>query len=65
MRTKGLGIKKKIWFSICSVHQEYNKNCNLCNKGTWVPVWRYKISSLVYDIAPGLWRFFVNKWWKQ
>lgn len=35
MKTRGKFLNKQIWFSICSSHREYNKDCHLCNIGNW------------------------------
>jgi hypothetical protein len=26
-----------IWWSICSIHKIYNKNCHICQVGKWIP----------------------------
>jgi len=61
MRTRGKGLKKEIWFSICSSHQEYDENCPRCTTGTWNNVIKYKISSFIFDVCPSLWRWWVNR----
>ena len=61
MRTRGKGLKKEVWFSICSAHMEYDENCPRCATGTWNNVIKHKISSLIYDIFPSLWRWWVNR----
>jgi len=61
MKTRGKGLKKQIWFSFCSRHQEYEENCDLCNMGTWESAITYKISSLIYKFFPSLWAWWVNR----
>jgi len=61
LRTRGKWFKKEIWFSFCSMHQQYDDNCQICNKGTWNNVIKYRISSLIYDCFPSLWRWWVNR----
>lgn len=61
LRTRNKGIKKEIWFSICSKHALYNENCNMCNTGSWKNAIKYKISSLIYDLFPSLWRWWINR----
>jgi len=47
MRTRGKGLKKEIWFSICSRHAIYDENCNMCNTGSWVFIfWQWQIHKL-------------------
>jgi len=36
---KGWGLWKKEWYSICSQHQQYNKDCYICHYGTWENCW--------------------------
>lgn len=52
---------KKRWYSFCSRHQIYNKNCNICNTGGWRNVWLGNISSFFYKVSPKLWIWWVNK----
>ena len=54
-------VKKEIWFSICSRHAIYDENCNMCNTGSWQNTIKYKVSSLIYDLFPSLWRWWVNR----
>ena len=60
LRTKGRFLNKKEWYSICSIHYEYDKTCNMCNAGQWVNVWGQKISSLFYSISKGAWIWWTN-----
>ena len=61
MRTRGKGLKKEIWFSICSRHAIHDENCNMCNTGSWQNAIKYKVSSLRYNLFPSLWRWMVNR----
>ena len=61
MKTRGKGIFKEEWYSICSAHYEHNENCELCNKGMWVNVIKHKIGSFIYDHFPNIWRWYVNR----
>jgi hypothetical protein len=58
MKTKGWGPWRKLWFSFCSMHQEYQETCHICNAGHWVNNWRYKFEDFIYKNFPKLW-----KWW--
>ena len=60
LRTKGKGLKKEAWFSICSCHQEYEESCKLCNTGNWENICKYKLSGLFYELFPNLWIWWVN-----
>ena len=51
MRTKGKGIKKKMWISFCSVHHEYNPDCKMCNDGYWNNIVLLKLNLLLYKIS--------------
>ena len=55
MISRGKYWYKYEWYSICSVHREYNKDCKICNTGSWVNVWKNYIDNIIYDISPKLW----------
>ena len=61
LRYRGKGLKKEVWFSFCSAHYHYNKDCKLCNSGNWHNLLGHKISSLIYKISPKLWGWLINK----
>jgi hypothetical protein len=61
MRAKGRFFWKKIWFSICSMHFDYNEECSMCRAGNWTNVWEWKIGGAIHDICPRLWRWWVNR----
>ena len=50
MRTKGKLCWKYEWYSICSQHQEYNKDCEICNHGSWHNVWKKNINKFFGNI---------------
>lgn len=56
MISRGKYWYKYEWYSICSVHREYNKDCKMCNSGSWINVWKNFIDSIMYDISPKLWQ---------
>lgn len=60
-KPKGKYWKKEIWFSFCSAHREYNKDCKACNHGSWRNVWGSKFEGVVYKLFPKLWKWWVNK----
>jgi|AntAceMinimDraft_16_1070373.scaffolds.fasta_scaffold16553_3 hypothetical protein len=60
IREKGKFFWKKRWYSICSIHYEYNKECPMCNAGTWSNVWGTAISSFFCDHLYKLWFWWVN-----
>lgn len=49
------------WFSFCSRHQIYDKDCNICQSGAWTNVWKWRIGGLIYDIFPKFWIWYVNR----
>ena len=49
------------WYSFCSIHREYDETCNICNLGSWVNTWKHNVSSIIYDMFPGLWRWWINR----
>ena len=60
MRDKGIFFWKKRWFSICSAHQQYNKECSTCNVGSWANVWLNNITSVVFKISPKLYIWMMK-----
>jgi len=60
MRDKGRFFRKERWFSICSTHQLYNKECSTCNVGTWENVWRTNVEKLVFIISPKLYKWLLK-----
>jgi hypothetical protein len=61
MRDKGKFFCKERWFSLCSEHQQYNKECNTCNIGTWGNIWRTNIEKVIFIISPRLCRLLKFK----
>jgi hypothetical protein len=61
MRTRGKGLKKEVWYSICSAHRDYKEDCSACNTGSWYKVWKVKVESIIYWISPRFWRWYVNR----
>ena len=60
MRDKGRFFWKERWFSLCSAHQEYKKECNTCNIGTWENVWKTNIEKVVFIISPKLYKWILK-----
>lgn len=60
MRDKGILFWRERWFSICSAHQQYNKECSTCNVGTWTNVWLNNITSLIFKISPKLYTWLMK-----
>jgi len=55
MRTRGKFIRKERWYSLCSMHQEYNEDCDMCKSGTWNNVVTLWFDGLLHDLAYPLW----------
>lgn len=60
MKDIGKLWNKKRWFSFCSKHAEYDKNCLICQGGTWTNVWKHNIEKVIYKISPRFWMWWVN-----
>lgn len=63
-RFQGEGLSKKQWYSICSAHREYEKDCPRCNAGTWVNIHEQKIWHVFFSLCPSFWRILVNRQFK-
>lgn len=60
-KTEGKPKGNYYWSSICGIHYDYRKDCNMCNAGYWVNRNAAYFEGLVYKIAPWLWRWWVNR----
>lgn len=49
------------WYSICSIHQKYNKKCHLCRCGSWHIVGWLSFEKYLWKISPLLWRKWANR----
>ncbi len=61
MEDRGRYWKKMRWFSFCSMHRDYEKTCKLCNTGSWINVWKLRLSNILHTIFPRLWIWYINK----
>jgi len=59
--TKGKLFWKKEWFSICSIHHEFDADCHMCKVGSWNNIISYKIGGIIFKIMPNIWKYFKNK----
>jgi len=57
---KGRFFWKKEWYSICSMHREYNPDCSMCKSGSWQNILLVKLDSKIFDLFPRFWRFMAN-----
>lgn len=62
-KEKGILFWKKRWFSICSIHMEYNEDCPRCNKGSWVNLHSLSISHFFHKYFYKLWFYYQNGTW--
>ena len=60
MRTRGKFIFKERWYSICSMHQEYDETCHMCRTGTWNNVVTLWFRNLQHDYAYPFWYKKMN-----
>lgn len=60
MKDKGFLFWKKRWYSLCSKHQTYDKDCYLCHTGTWENTWIIFIGNIIFKISPDLWIHWHN-----
>lgn len=61
LQTRGKWLKKEAWYSICSSHLEDDPECSRCQVGAWHNVYLLKVGSIVFKIAPRLWRWNANR----
>jgi hypothetical protein len=55
------GFKLYRWFSICSAHPWYDKECQQCQVGSWYFMPFYYVGRFFYWLSPGLWRLWANR----
>ena len=58
--TRGEGLKKETWYSICSRHGIYDKNCPRCKIGSWQNDHKLAVEGWFHDHTYWLWYFWVN-----
>ncbi len=63
LRSRGRGLFRQEWYSICSRHGRYNESCDNCTTGLWINVWRQRLGHEVYKRYPNLWRAWANRRW--
>lgn len=57
---KGKFFWKKRWYSICSAHMVYDKDCPRCNVGGWHNLWGLAIGGFFHDHFYKLWFYYQN-----
>lgn len=60
LKTRGKLFYKQEWYSICSSHNYPEKDCECCNTGQWINVWKKRFGSAVYKLSPKIWRWWAN-----
>jgi hypothetical protein len=60
MREKGCFFWKQRWYSICSAHLEYDKDCPRCQTGYWKSVVVGAIEHFVYKYSYKHWFYWMN-----
>ncbi len=61
MRTRGWGLWRQDWYSICSQHRDYRESCLRCRTGSWHNRIATKIDSLFFRFCPYGWRKWANR----
>lgn len=61
LRSRGRWLNRQEFYSICSMHSEYEYDCDCCNAGSWSNVYVAKISQGFYKVCPSLWRVWANR----
>ena len=49
------------WYSICSIHREFNAACEMCNTGRWVNDELHELERWLYEHNADLWREWANR----
>jgi len=60
LRSRRFGPFKQEWYSICSKHMVYDKNCNMCNAGVWCNVWKNNLSKFIFKYFPKFWHWIIS-----
>lgn len=58
--SRGEGLDRQEFYSLCSMHYDSDPNCHMCNTGHWYYVNRRKAWHIIFKLCPGLWRLFAN-----
>lgn len=59
-RKRGFGPWRQNWVSICSLHQIYRSDCELCQCGHWSNHWKWFFAHILFTISPNTWRKIAN-----
>ena len=60
-RTRGSGLNRERWYSICSRHCDYETYCGTCNVGQWVNCFAASLERITFQVSPWLWRKWANR----
>ena len=55
MKSRGEGLNREEWYSVCSMHHDYDENCGACNVGSWINVHEHDIDSNLHDTDYEAW----------
>lgn len=58
--SRGKGLWREEFYSLCSKHRDSRDDCNNCAKGQWMNVCRHKFGHAFYMACPNIWRWWVN-----
>jgi len=59
--SRGRGLFREEYYSICSAHQEFNQECSTCKIGSWHNVWLGVANSVLFKVWPALWIWNANR----
>lgn len=61
MLESGWGPWRRVFFSFCSFHRQWDPACHMCAAGTWRNHWRWRASAFIFKRWPRLWVWWVNR----
>jgi hypothetical protein len=61
LRSRGRGLFRQEFYSICSMHSKPQDDCDCCNAGSWRNVYATMLSHTFYKVSPFLWRWWANR----
>lgn len=49
------------WYSICSMHFQYEESCGNCNAGRWISKQEQELSNWLWKYSKRIWRKWANR----
>ena len=59
--SRGKGLLRQEWFSVCSQHRAPVEDCARCEQGEWKYIAWLEIEHGLFKLSPRLWKAWANR----